>query len=224
MSAEPTVSIVDDDAALRDSLSLLLESVRLSARSYADAHEFLREFDPSRPGCIVLDVRMPGMSGLELLDRLVADDVRTPVIVLTAHADVPMAVRAMKAGAVDFITKPFSSQELLDRIQFALECDHRRQQHKARVEALTERFALLTPREREVMTLVVAGMSNKEMAAQLGVSTKTIEAHRTKVMEKSQAESVADLVRMAITCGLAGDDANSRNDNSRETSLSSREG
>jgi RNA polymerase sigma factor (sigma-70 family) len=197
------VFIVDDDDALRDSLTLLLESVRLTARTFASAQEFLREFNRKSPGCLVLDVRMPGMSGLELLDRLMADGVSLPIILLTAHADVPMAVRALKGGALDFLTKPFSSQELLDRIQEALEQDRRRREHEADIAAVAARFARLTPREREVMALVVEGNSNKEIAAALGVSSKTVEAHRTKVMDKTEADSVAGLVRMALACGAA---------------------
>jgi RNA polymerase sigma factor (sigma-70 family) len=201
VAAESTVFIVDDDEALRDSLTWLLESVRLPSRTFASAQEFLRQFDRTCPGCLVLDVRMPGMSGLELLDRLTAEGVGIPVILLTAHADVPMAVRALKGGAADFLTKPFSSQELLDRIQDALERDRSRREQESRIAFLAERFALLTPREREVMALVVEGNSNKEIAAALGVSSKTVEAHRTKVMDKTQAGSVAGLVRMALACG-----------------------
>ena len=203
MTVESTVFVVDDDHALRESLAWLLESVRLPVRTFASAQEFLRAFDKKQPGCLVLDVRMPGMSGLELLDRLTAEEAGLPVILLTAHADVPMAVRALKTGAVDFLTKPFNGQELLDRIQVALEKDRQRRAERVRVAALAESFAALTPREREVMTLVVGGLSNKEIAGDLGISTKTVEAHRNKVMEKTKAGSVADLVRMAIACGAA---------------------
>jgi two-component system response regulator FixJ len=205
VTAESIVFVVDDDQALRDSLSWLLESVRLPARTFTSAQEFLQFYDRNQPGCLVLDVRMPGMSGLELLDRLVAEEAPIPVILLTAHADVPMAVRALKTGAVDFLTKPFNSQELLDRIQVALENDRRGRRNRAQIAGFTERFDTLTPREREVMTLVVGGCSNKEIAARLGVSAKTVEAHRNKVMEKTQAGSVADLVRMAIACGAVGE-------------------
>ena len=203
MSVESTVFVVDDDHALRESLAWLLESVRLPVRTFASAQEFLRAFDKKQPGCLVLDVRMPGMSGLELLDRLTVEEAGLPVILLTAHADVPMAVRALKTGAVDFLTKPFHGQELLDRIQFALEKDRQRRAERVHIAALAEAFAALTAREREVMTLVVAGLSNKEIAGDLGISTKTVEAHRNKVMEKTKAGSVADLVRMAIACGAA---------------------
>jgi RNA polymerase sigma factor (sigma-70 family) len=205
VAPDPTVFIVDDDEALRESLNWLLQSVRLHARTFASAQEFLQAHDPDQPGCLVLDVRMPGMSGLELLDRLVAEDAGIPVILLTAHADVQMAVRALKGGAADFLTKPFNSQELLDRIQVALEKDRRSRAQRSRLAALKQRFAALTPREREVMRMVVEGWSNKEIAAQLGVSAKTIEAHRNKVMEKSHAQSLAELVRMAIATGAASD-------------------
>jgi FixJ family two-component response regulator len=195
------VFVIDDDQALRDSLRWLLESVRLLTRFFTSAQEFLDSYDPEQPGCIVLDVRMPGMSGLELLDRLVAEAASLPVILLTAHADVPMAVRALKTGAVDFLTKPFNSQVLLDRIQVALEKDRQRRTTRRQIAHVAARFAALTPREREVMTLVVGGCSNKEIAAALGVSAKTVEAHRNKVMEKTEAGSVADLVRLAIAGG-----------------------
>jgi two-component system, LuxR family, response regulator FixJ len=203
VTVESTVFVVGDDHALRESLAWLLESVRLPARTFASAQEFLRAFDKNQPGCLVLDVRMPGMSGLELLDRLTAEEAGLPVILLTAHADVPMAVRALKTGAVDFFTKPFNSQELLDHIQVALEKDRQRRAERARIAALAESFAALTPREREVMTLVVGGLSNKQIAGDLGISAKTVEAHRNKVMEKTKAGSVAELVRMAIACGAA---------------------
>ena len=203
MAPDPTVFIVDDDEALRESLKWLLQSVSLPARTFASAQEFLQAYDRDQSGCLVLDVRMPGMSGLELLDRLVAEKVGIPVIILTAHADVPMAVRALKGGAADFLTKPFNSQELLDRIQVALERDRRHRASRTQVAALAERFSALTPREREVMRMVVYGRSNKEIAAQLGVSAKTVEAHRNKVMEKTRAQSVAELVRLAIATGAA---------------------
>lgn len=216
MFGASTVFIVDDDRALRESLDWLLESVRLPARTFASAQEFLDAFDGKQPGCLVLDVRTPGMSGLELLDKLMAEKAGIRVILLTAHADVPMAVRALKAGAVDFLTKPFNSQELLDRIQVALEHDRRRRTEEARIAILSERFAALTPREYEVMRLVVAGCPNKEIAAELGVSAKTVEAHRNKVMEKTRADSVAELVRMAIVCGTAGELIMSANGNDAE--------
>jgi FixJ family two-component response regulator len=206
LSLAPTVVIIDDDEALRDSLRWLLESVHLRAEFFANPQDFLRTFDPNRPGCLVLDVRMPGMSGLELLDRLSAAKVQVPVIMLTAHADVPMAVRAMKSGAIDFLTKPYSGQELLDRIHHALAIDQRRREELAHQKVLAARFQSLTPREHSVMELVVLGHSNKEIATQLGVSIKTVEAHRNKVMEKTQADSLADLVRLAMACGAVANE------------------
>lgn len=200
MAAQPTVFVVDDDEALRDSLRSLLESVALPVETFASAQEFLQVHDPARPGCLVLDVSLPGMSGLELQERLGSNGDQLPIIVLTAHADVPVAVRAMKAGAVDFLTKPCSSQDLLERIQRALETDTQNRRQRAWIGELSSRFDQLTPREHQVMLLVVAGKSNKTIAAELGVSTKTVEAHRTRIMEKTQAASVADLVRMAMAC------------------------
>jgi two-component system response regulator FixJ len=199
---------------LRDSLRWLLESVQLHAEFYANPQDFLRTFDPARPGCVVLDVRMPGMSGLELLDRLSAAKIQIPVILLTAHADVPMAVRALKAGAIDFLTKPYSGQELLDRINHALAIDQRRREEWAHQKELAARFQSLTPRERSVMELVVLGHSNREIATQLGVSIKTVEAHRNKVMEKTQADSLADLVRLAMACGAVANEPRKPNQDS----------
>ncbi len=201
MSPDPTVFVVDDDDAIRDSLRWLLESARLPVETFASASEFLTAFDAARPGCLVLDVRMPEMSGLELQERLAARGGSLPIIVLTAHADVPMAVRAMKNGAADFLVKPFRSQELLERIHAALRKDTEARAEAQRRAAILARLATLTAREREVMDLVVAGRSNKAIAAQLEVSTKTVEAHRTRIMEKMEADSLADLVRMAVSVG-----------------------
>ena len=193
-----TVFVVDDDEAVRNSLRWLIESVGVKVETYESAQAFLRAYRPKRAGCLVVDVRMPGMSGLELQDWLVMQGINLPVIVITGHGDVPMAVRAMKTGAVDFIEKPFNDQLLLDRIQSAVEQDIQRRHDNAERTEIEARLAQLTPREREVMNMVVAGDSNKMIATTLGVSKKTVEAHRAKVMEKMEAESLAELVRMAL--------------------------
>jgi len=192
----PTVFIVDDDADIRQSLHWLLESVRLPARTFASAQELLDARIAGQPGCLVLDVRMPGMSGLDLQAMLGQAGIHLPVIIITGHADVPMAVRALKGGAFDFIEKPFSDQVLLDRIQRAIELDAQRRSRRATREMIESRLRRLTSREFEVMELVVAGKSNKAIAAAMGLSPKTIEVHRAHVMEKMEAASVAELVRL----------------------------
>jgi FixJ family two-component response regulator len=198
MIQPPTVFVVDDDAAVRKSLCYLLESVSLSVETFGAGQEFLDAFDMDRPGCLVVDVRLPGMSGLELQEKLVARGSTLPTIVITGHGDVPMAVRAMKGGAIDFLEKPFSDQLLLDRVQQAIRLDGQvRQQHRRHGE-VAARFNQLTPREREVLERVVQGKSNKMMAAELDISTKTIEAVRARLMRKMLADSVADLVKMSL--------------------------
>lgn len=196
--SKPTVFVVDDDAAVLDSLKLLLRSVGLEAETYTSAREFIAAYDPDARGCLVLDVRMPGMSGLELQERLEALGSTLPVIFITAHGDVPMAVRAVKAGAVDFIQKPFSDQELLDKIQHAMEENARARAAAADREEVSARIASLTPRERQVMELVVAGKANKVIAHELGLSQRTVEIHRARVMEKMQAASLPELVQMVM--------------------------
>lgn len=193
-----TVYIVDDDAAVRESLCLLVESVGLRATAFGSATEFLEKFSPQSTGCIVLDIRMPGISGLELQERLNAAGITLPVIIITGHGDITMAVRAMKAGAMDFIQKPFSDQELLDQIHLALERDAQFRADRARFESVKQRTSSLSPRERTVMDLVVSGMSNKAIASELGLSQKTVEVHRAHVMDKMQAGSLAELVQMCI--------------------------
>jgi len=193
-----TVFIVDDDEAVRDSLQWLMRSVGLPSRTFRSASAFLAEYDRTAPGCLLLDIRMPGMSGLELQERLIHDGITLPLLFITGHGDVPMAVRALKAGALDFIEKPFNDQELLDRVQRALARDQEQRVEAAQALAARERLARLTPREREVLDRVVAGTLNKVMADELGVSQKTIEAHRAKVMQKLEARSVSDLVRMVM--------------------------
>lgn len=195
---EPTVFIVDDDLAVARSLHWLIDTVRLRVETFSSAQAFLDGFDASKPGCLVLDVRMPGMSGLDLQERLAAQRINIPIIFITGHGDVQMAVRAVQAGAFDFVEKPFNDQDLLDRIQKAIACDAGRRDREAQQTGLKALFASLTPRENEVMEMVVAGMSNKAVANVLGLSAKTVEVHRAKVMEKMRARSVSDLVKMAM--------------------------
>jgi two-component system, LuxR family, response regulator FixJ len=202
---EAIVFVVDDDRAMRDSLRWLLESIGLTVRTYATAAEFLREHQPSQPGCLVLDVRMPGMSGLDLQAELVQRGAELPTIVVTGHAEVAMAVRAVKAGAIDFIEKPFSDQLLLDRVRQALEIDRQSREVRARREEARRRLASLSAREREVLELVAAGKANKEVAAALGLSPKTVEVHRAHVMSKMAVDSLAELIRVAILAGAIGE-------------------
>lgn len=201
MANDPTVFVVDDDRAVRDSLRWLIESIGMKVETFDSATDFLKVYDPERPGCIVLDVRMPGMSGLELHERLRQHDYNVPVIFITGHGDVPMAVRAMKAGAVDFVSKPFNDQALLDRVQQAIDRDRKNRVQRAEQAEIHSRWMRLTPREREVMEMVITGHSNKSIAARLGVSSKTVEAHRAKFMEKMRANSLPDLMRLTLTSG-----------------------
>jgi two-component system response regulator FixJ len=194
----PTIYVVDDDEGVRNSLRFLLKSVGLTARALASAREFLETYKPGQPGCVVLDVRMPGMSGLELQQQLNLRGAIIPVIFITGHGDIPMAVEAMQHGAFDFLQKPFRDQDLIDRIQRALERDVRNRAALAQHDRIRERFDSLTPREREVLTLMTRGKPNKVMAADLGVSQRTVEIHRARVMEKTGAASLAQLVRMAM--------------------------
>ena len=195
---DPIVFIVDDDEAVRDSTALLVRSLSLRSETFASAQEFLDDFDAQQPGCIVLDVRMPGMSGLELQEVLAEKGATIPIIFITAHGDVPMAVSALKRGAMDFIQKPFRDQELIDKIQAALCRDAEIRDAVADRERFKGRIALLTPREREVMGLVVDGHANKVIAAELGLSERTVEIHRARVMAKMAADSLARLVQMAL--------------------------
>ena len=197
---ESTVFVVDDDDAVRNSMRWLVESVGLPVETYASAREFLETHDPNRPGCLVLDVRMPGMSGLDLQEKLHEKGIVIPIIVVTGHGDVPTAVRAIKAGAVEFIEKPVNDQLLLDTIQRCIEKDAEYRRDLAVRGAIEARYLLLTPREREVMAQVVAGEPNKVIARNLDLSAKTIEAHRAAVMRKMEADSLANLVHMAIAC------------------------
>ncbi|NIV17911.1 MAG: response regulator [Woeseiaceae bacterium] len=196
---EPTVFIVDDDPAIRFAMQALMDSVNVAHEIYSSGDEFLEKVGGSRPGCLVLDIRMPGLGGLELQEELLKRGSTIPIIFITGHGDVPMAVDAMQKGAVDFIQKPFRDQDLLDRIREALKTDEERR-HEREVHAeVAERLARLTNREREVFDLVVTGKPNKVIAYELGVSQRTVEIHRARVMEKMQARSLADLVKMHMT-------------------------
>ncbi len=197
-NAEPTIFVVDDDEAVLDSLRMLLQSVGLKAECYSSAGEFLEAYDPDRAGCLVLDVRMPDMSGIDLQEKLASMHSMLPVIFITGHGDMQMAVHAMQAGAVDFITKPFSEQTLLDRIQQSIKQDLENREMLRKKEEILKRIASLTPREREVMDIVTAGKANKVTAMDLGVSERTVEIHRARVMQKMEADSLPHLVRMVI--------------------------
>ncbi len=194
----PAVFIVDDDEAVRNSLRLLVKSVGLTATALVSAREFLETYDPQQPGCLVLDVRMPGMSGLELQQQLNLRGAVIPVIFITGHGDIPMAVEAMQQGAFDFLQKPFRDQDLIDRVQRALEKDRVNRAELTERSRIRERHEQLTPREREVLALVTSGKPNKGMAADLGRSQRTVEIHRARVMEKMGAASLAHLVRMVM--------------------------
>jgi FixJ family two-component response regulator len=198
---EPIVYVVDDNSAVRNAIDSLIRSVGLEVRTFVSADEFLRAKLPGVPGCLILDVRMPGKSGLDLQSELLRLDNQMPIIFITGHGDVPMAVRVMKAGAMEFLTKPFRDQDLLDAIQKAIERDQaRRKQEKVGID-VRKRFNSLTPREREVLSLVVTGLLNKQVAAQLGTSETTAKIHRGQVMRKMQAQSLPDLVRMSERLG-----------------------
>lgn len=193
----PIVFIVDDDPDIRRSVQGLLASVQLHSESFANTREFMTRQLPDVPSCLVLDVRLPGISGLDFQRELANAQVHIPIIFITGHGDIPMSVRAMKSGAVEFLTKPFRDQDLLDAIHQALETDRKRRQQQSEISELHTRFLNLTPREREVMQLVVSGMLNRQVASELETSEVTVKIHRAHVMEKMQAASFADLVRMA---------------------------
>jgi RNA polymerase sigma factor (sigma-70 family) len=201
MNSKPTVFVVDDDQAMRNSLKWLIETIGMDVRTFGSADDFLNNYYPGRAGCLLLDVRMPGMSGLELQAHLARQEIRLPVIIITGHGDVSMAVKAMKSGAVDFIEKPFHDEELLSSIRNALDFDQKQRSLQSQRAEIAARLAELTPREHEVMEMVTDGRSNKEIASGLGVSAKTVEAHRARVMDKMRASSLAELVRMALIAG-----------------------
>jgi FixJ family two-component response regulator len=195
--ADAMVFVIDDDESIREALRSLIRSVGLSVETFASAHDFLVSKRPDVPACLILDVRMPGLSGLDLQRDLTETNIQIPIIFITGHGDIPMSVRAMKAGAVEFLTKPFRDQDLLDAIQQALERDRHARSQQADSADLRNRYQSLTPRETEVFALVVKGLLNKQIALQLGTSEITVKLHRRQVMEKMQADSLADLVRMS---------------------------
>ena len=202
-NARPTIFVVDDDSAVRDALKLLLRSVGQAVETFGSGQEFIEAYSEDRPGCLVLDIRMPGMSGLELQQKLNERHSILPIIFITGHGDVPMAVEAMQAGAVDFIQKPFRDQDLIDRINQALEKDNNNRAALGERNDIRHRLETLTPREREVLDLVVHGKANKVIAGDLKLSQRTVEIHRARVMEKMQASSLAHLVRMVLEVGQA---------------------
>ena len=197
-----TVFVIDDDPSMREALEDLITSVGLEARLFASPREFLESKRPDAPGCLVLDVRLPGMSGLTFQQELAKTGGALPVIFLTGHGDIPMSVRAMKAGAIEFLTKPFHDQELLDAIHAAIERDRRDRREEALVGELQERYGALTGREREIMALVACGRANKQIAAELQVSEMTVKVHRGQIMRKMHARSLPELVRMADRLGM----------------------
>lgn len=195
-----TVFVVDDDAAMRDALAQLLETAGMRVESHADGPAFLRAYEEDRPGCLLLDMAMPGMTGLEVQAALNARGQPIPIVFLTGHGDIPMAVRAVQAGAVDFLEKPIQGAVLLERVQRALVLDQEWRQTQGRTQAIQQRYAHLSTRERECMALAVSGLTSKEIARELGISPRTVEVHRTHVMHKMGAANLADLVNMATCC------------------------
>lgn len=202
-AAVSTVFVIDDDGGMRQAIQDLVESVGLRAEAFATGEEFLEKPRTADPSCLVLDVRLPQMSGLEFQQKLAELGVRIPIIFITAHGDIPMSVRALKSGAVEFLTKPFRDQDLLDAIQQALQRDRAAREQLADINELQERYRALTPREREVMALVISGMLNKHIAAKIGASEATVKIHRGHLMEKMQADSLIELVRMADKLDLS---------------------
>ena len=193
---ESIVFVVDDDPSVRSAIKRLIGSMGLQVELFGSAQEFLASKLPNVPSCLILDIRLPGISGLNLQRQLAEANIQIPIIFITAHGDIPMTVRAMKAGAAEFLTKPFRDQDLLDAIHLALEKDRGRRQQETELTALRERFESLSPREREVVAMVVSGMLNKQIAAQIGTAENTVKIHRSRAMEKMQANSLADLVKI----------------------------
>ena len=199
---EAIVLVVDDDVSVREALAGLIRSAGMTVETFATAQEFLAHPRPDAPGCLVLDIRLPGLSGLDLQKRMAEINLEIPIVFITGHGDVPTSVQAMKAGALEFLTKPFSDQDLLSAIQQAIKRDRAARRQRATLKGLRDRYESLTPREREVMERVVAGLLNKQIAAELGTSVMTIKAHRGQVMHKMRADSLADLVRMSDMLGI----------------------
>ena len=200
--AQPVVFVVDDDDSMRRALSNLIRSVGLQAETFATAADFLAVKLPDAPCCLILDIRLPGLSGLDFQAKLASAKIEVPIIFITAHGDIPMSVRAMKAGAIEFLTKPFRDQDLLDAIQAAIERDRMRREGEKMISILRNKFETLTPREQEVMACVTGGLMNKQIAAEIGVTENTIKVHRGNVTKKMGARSVAELVRMADILGV----------------------
>jgi FixJ family two-component response regulator len=195
--AEPIVFVVDDDPSIRRAMRRLIGSIGLQVELFGSAKEFLLRKRPNGPSCLVLDIRLPGISGLDFQRELAAANIHIPIIFITAHGDIPMTVRAMKAGAVEFLTKPFRDQDLLDAIHAALEQDRAKRQQEAEIATILQRWESLTPREREVLPLVVSGLLNKQIAGEIGTSETTVKVHRSQLMRKMGADSLAELVRLA---------------------------
>ena len=202
MPEPSTVLVVDDDTSMREALSDLFQSVGLRVEVFASTQEFIKNKRPEGPTCLVLDVRLPGKSGLDFQQELNAANINLPIVFLTGHGDIPMSVRAMKAGAVEFLTKPFREQDLLDAVQTALERDRLNREDGNLIALLRQRFSSLTPREQAILTLVVAGRRNKQIAFEIGTSEVTVKVHRTNLMRKMQAVSLADLIMMATKLGI----------------------
>ena len=200
---KPIVFVVDDDLSVRRTTERLIRSIGLEVQTFTSAREFLKSSRPEGPACLVLDVRMPGLSGMDLQRELARSEIHIPIIFLTAHGDIPMSVRAMKEGAAEFLTKPFRSRSLLDAVRAAIDRDRAASKERSEIEALRRRYEQLTPREREVLPLVAAGLLNKQVADKLATTERTIKFHRAHIMQKTHAESVADLVRMVEKLGIA---------------------
>ena len=207
MTNKACVYIIDDEEPIRDSIGMLLETVGLDHRGFPDAHSFLAAWKPDWTGCLVLDIRMPGMSGLELQETLIAKHARLPIIFITGHGDIPMAVEAMRRGAIDFIRKPFRDQELLDRINEALSIEASQRARGSSIDQARLLYAELTPRESEVFERVTSGQANKVIAIELGISERTVEIHRSQVMHKTHSRSLADLVRLKLRLEDAAESA-----------------